>query len=32
VRMHDIELSGDAALLIEVLFPAQDPQMRNQGL
>ena len=32
VKMNNIKLSGDALLLIEALFPAQDPQMRNQDL
>ena len=31
-RMNGIDLSGDAGQLIDVLFPAQDPQMRNQDL
>jgi RNA polymerase sigma factor (sigma-70 family) len=31
-RMNGFDLSGDAGQLIDVLFPAQDPQMRNQDL
>ena len=31
-QMNHIDLGGDAGQLIEVLFPAQDPQMRNQDL
>jgi hypothetical protein len=32
VAAGGIELSGDAEQLIKVLFPAQQPQMRNQDL
>ena len=32
VEMNDMQLSGDAKHLIRVLFPAQYPQMENQGL
>ncbi len=32
VAMRGIALSGDAAILLPVLFPAQYPQMENQAL
>jgi RNA polymerase sigma factor (sigma-70 family) len=32
VELSNIQLSGDAARLIEILFPAQYPQMENQAL
>lgn len=32
VEMGDIEVSGDARILLPVLFPSQWPQMGNQGL
>ena len=32
VAMNDMQLNGDAEHLIRVLFPAQYPQMENQGL
>ncbi|MCB0123422.1 MAG: hypothetical protein KDE58_14305, partial [Caldilineaceae bacterium] len=32
VEMTGIEVSGDAGKLLPVLFPAQWPQMGNQGL
>lgn len=32
VQMADIEVSGDVAMLLPVLFPAQYPQMGNQAL
>lgn len=32
VEMNGIQLSGDAVQLVQVLFPAQYPQMENQAL
>ena len=32
VEMNDIELTGDARHLIQVLFPIQYPQMENQAM
>lgn len=32
VEQHQLMLTGDAAILIPVLFPAQHPQMANHGL